>query len=112
MPQLQELLKTPATNEDPSQQLSRVLAMLRAAWTFKYGQAVICVPPALHDAYEASLASRPAFRTFARGRVLTFAETPLVPLVPQTDDNYITVVSQEANTRHWTYPDDPMHGSD
>lgn len=108
---LQELLKTPATDENPSQQLSRVLAMVKAAWVIPLGKAVIGVPVALHEAYHESLKARPSYLAFGRAsNTLTFGEMPLVPNPDEPD--FIVVVSAEAQTRQWDYPDDPMHGSD
>lgn len=111
MTDLRELLKTPADDTDPSQQLARVRAMLQAAFHLKQfdPKAVMVLPRTLHDAYADKMRQDHGAGSqvlFARGQSFTFAE---MPLVPQDEDHYITVIApaHEVAPRHFEFTDPP-----
>jgi hypothetical protein len=123
MTQLQELLRTPATNDDPSQQLSRATAMANAAFVIKRfdPNVILSVPRALHDAYASKIAGAninpitgqpKAKPLFARGQALTFAEMPLVPNDDEPHHIIVAAPVDQVQPRHFEYANDPMHTKD
>ena len=125
MSALQELLRTPATNDDPSQQLSRATAMANAAFVIKRfdPNVILSVPRALYDAYATKIAGNninpitgqpkaQAKPLFARGQSLTFAEMPLVPNDDEPHHIIVAAPAGEIRPRHFEYANDPMHAKD